>query len=48
MPFVQIFEFDLLSGWQKGLIFVKMLKDLLSNYKGDEADTWLVAGPHEG
>ena len=29
MTFVQIVEFDWLSGRQKGLIFVKMLKNLL-------------------
>ena len=39
--FVQIVEFDLLSGRQKGLIFVKMFKNLLlRNHKGDEAETW--------
>ena len=41
MTFVQIGEFDLLSGLQKGSIFVKMFKNLLlRNHKGDEAETW--------
>ena len=39
--FVQICEFDWLSGLQKGSIFVKMFKNLLlRNDKGDEAETW--------
>ena len=39
--FVQIGEFDGLSGRQKGSIFVKMFKNLLlRNHKGDEAETW--------
>ena len=39
--FVQIGEFDWLSGRQKGLIFVKMYKKLLlRNHIGDEAETW--------
>ena len=39
--FVQISEFDWLSVWQKGSIFVKMFKKLLlRNHKGDEAETW--------
>ena len=39
--FVQIGEFDWLSAWQKGSIFVKMFKNLLlRNHKGDEAETW--------
>ena len=42
MTFVQIVELGWLSGQQKGLIFIKMLKNLLlRNYKGDEAETWL-------
>ena len=40
MTFVQIVDFDWLSGRQKGLIFVKMLKHLLRIHKGDEAETW--------
>ena len=37
MTFVQIGEFDWLSGRQKGLIFVKMFKNLLlRNHMGDE------------
>ena len=41
MTFVQIGEFDWLSGWQKGSIFVKMFKNLLlRNHMGDEAETW--------
>ena len=39
MTFVQIVEFDWLSGQQKGPIFVKMFKNL-RNHKGDEAETW--------
>ena len=35
LTFVQMVEFDWLSGQQKGLIFIKMLKNLLlRNYKG--------------
>ena len=38
--FVQIAEFDWLPGLQKGLIFVKMLKNLLlRDRKVDKADT---------
>ena len=38
--FVQIGEFDWLSGWLKGSIFVKMFKDLLLiNHKGEGAKT---------
>ena len=41
MTFVQIGEFDWLSGRQKGSIFVKMFKNLLlRNHMGDEAETW--------
>ena len=41
MTFVQIGEFDWLSGRQKGSIFVKMFKNLLlRNHVGDEAETW--------
>ena len=41
MTFVQIGEFDWLSGRQKGSIFVKMFKNLLlNNHIGDEAETW--------
>ena len=41
MTFVQIGEFDWLSGRQKGSIFVKMFKNLLlRNHIGDEAGTW--------
>ena len=41
MTFVQTGEFDWLSGRQKGLIFVKMFKNLLlRNHIGDEAETW--------
>ena len=40
MTFVQIGEFDWLSGRQKGSIFVKTFKNLLRNHKGDEAETW--------
>ena len=38
--FVEIGEFDWLSGRQKGSIFVKMFKNLLRNHMGDEAETW--------
>ena len=38
--FVQIGEFDWLSTWQKGSIFVKVFKNLLRNHKGGEAETW--------
>ena len=38
--FVQIGEFDWLSGWLKGSIFVKiMFKYLLRNHKGEGAKT---------
>ena len=41
MTFVQIGVFDWLSGRQKGLIFVKMFKNLLlRNHMADEAKTW--------
>ena len=40
ITFVQIGEFDWLSGRQKGSIFVKMFKNLLRNHIGDEAETW--------
>ena len=41
MTFVQIGEFDWLSGRQKGLIFIKMFKNLLlRNHIRDEAETW--------
>ena len=41
MTFVQIGEFDWLSGWQKGSIFVKMFKHFpFRNYIWDEAETW--------
>ena len=43
MTFVQIGEFDWLSGRQKGSIFVKMFKNLLlRNHMGDEAETWFT------
>ena len=39
--FVEIGEFDWLSGRQKGSFFVKMFKNLLlRNQTGDEAETW--------
>ena len=40
MIFVQISEFDWLSGRQKGSIFVKTFKNLPRNQKWDEAETW--------
>ena len=41
MTFVQIGAFDLLSGRQKGSIFVTMFKNiLLRNHLEDEAETW--------
>ena len=41
MTFVQIGEFDWLSGRQKGSIFVKIFKILpLRNRKENEAETW--------
>ena len=41
MTFVQIGEFDWLSEQQKGLIFVKMFKNLLlRKHIGDEAEIW--------
>ena len=46
MTFVQIVEFDWLSEQQKGLIFIKVLKNLLRYYKGDEAETWQHAKGH--
>ena len=44
MTFVQIGEFDWLSGMQKGLIFVKMFKNLLRrNHMGDEdRKLWVI------
>ena len=43
MTFVQIGEFDWLSGLQKGSIFVKMFKNLLlRNYMGNEADMYYM------
>ena len=40
ITFVQIGVFDWLSGWQKGSIFVKFLKNLLlRNHMEDEAKT---------
>ena len=48
MTFVQIVVFDWLSGRQKGLFFVKMLKNLLlRNIKGDEAETWHTCLGHK-
>ena len=48
MTFVQIGEFDWLSGWQKGSIFVKMFKNLLlRNHIGDEAETWHTCLGHK-
>ena len=45
--FVQIGEFDWLSGRQKGSIFVKMFKNLLlRNHMGDEAETWHTCSGH--
>ena len=38
--FVQIGEFDWLSGHQKGSFFVKMFKNLLRKHKENEAETW--------
>ena len=41
MTFVQIGEFDRLSGQLKGSIFIKMFKNLLlRNHIGDKAETW--------
>ena len=41
MTFVQIGEFECLSGRQEGSIFLKMFKNLLlRNHMGDEAETW--------
>ena len=48
MTFVQIDEFDWLSAWQKGSIFVKMFKNLLlRNHIGDEAETWYTCLGHK-
>ena len=48
LTFVQIGEFDWLSGRQKGSIFVKMFKNLLlRNHLGDEAETWHTCLGHE-
>ena len=45
--FVQLDEFDWLSGRQKGSIFVIMFKNLLlRNHKGDEAETWITCLGH--
>ena len=42
--FVQMGVFDWLSGRQKGLIFVKMFKNLLlRNHKEDEAELGILA-----
>ena len=38
--FVEIGEFDWLSGRQKVSIFVKIIKNLLRNHMGDVAETW--------
>ena len=47
MTFVQIHEFDWLSGRQKGPIFVKKFKNLLlRNHIGDEAETWQTCLGH--
>ena len=47
MTFVQIGEFDWLSGRQKWSIFVKMFKNLLlRNHMGDEAATWYTCLGH--
>ena len=47
MTFVQIGEFDLLSGQQKGSIFVKIFKILpLTNRKENEAETWHTCKGH--
>ena len=41
MTFVQIGDFDWLSGWQKGSNFVNMFKNLLPrNQIVNEAETW--------
>ena len=48
MTFVQIGEFDWLSGRQKGSIFVKIFKNLLlRNHIGDEAKTWHTCLGHK-
>ena len=48
MTFVQIGEFDWLSGRQKGSIFVKMFKILLlRNHVLDEAETWHTCLGHQ-
>ena len=40
MTFVQVGEFDWLSGRQKGSIFVKKIKNLLlKNHIGDESES---------
>ena len=47
MTFVQIGEFDWLSGLQKGSIFVKIFKILpLRNRKENEAETWHTCKGH--
>ena len=47
MTFVQIGEFDWLSGRQKGSIFVKIFKILpLRNRKENEAETWHTCKGH--
>ena len=45
--FVEISEFDWLSGRQKGSIFTKMFKNLLlRNHMGDEAETLHICLGH--
>ena len=47
MTFVQMDEFDWLSGRQKGSIFVKIFKILpLRNRKENEAETWHTCKGH--
>ena len=47
ITFVQIGEFNWLSGRQKGSIFVKMVKNLLlRNHQKDEAETWPTCSGH--
>ena len=47
MTFVQIGEFDLLSGRQKGSIFVKIFKILPLRYrKENEAEAWHTCKGH--
>ena len=48
MTFVQIGEFDWLSGQQKWSIFVKMFKNLLlRNHIGDEDKNWHTCLGHK-